>query len=272
MSDVETSAELVSTKFALTAPQTAMWLPQMMYPGKPAANTGMMVTIEGALDPRVFEEAIRRLVAETDGLRLSLRMEGDIVYQEVRDHADYAIARIDVSSAPDPDAAARQWIDEQYWLPVEWTGFPLFRFALIKLSATRHIWFQVYNHLILDATTRYLLLERAAQIYAAFRDGVPVASSDASSFLARAEWEQSYLRSDAYLNDRQYWVERLSTPPDPLVEGDRRRTECERRHVRCRFYRRSAGPNSNALRRSQNCSALRCQDCSLPWSILPSAG
>ncbi len=228
MSDVETSAELVSTKFALTAPQTAMWLPQIMFPGKPAANTGATIAIEGALDPRLFGEAIRRLVAETDALRLSLGMEGENVYQEVRDHVPYAIERIDVSSARDPDAAAWQWSEDQYWTTIDWTSCPLVRFALIELSADRHIWFQVFNHLIGDATSRFLLIERTAQIYGALRDGVPVAPSRAASYLARVEWEQSYLGSDAYLDDRRYWMERFVTPPDPLVEGDRRRTESAR--------------------------------------------
>src|SRR5712691_3047425 len=145
-SDAGISAELVSTKFALTAPQTAMWLPQVMFSGKPVANHGVTVTICGALDLRLFDEAIRRLVEETDALRLSLSMEGDIVCQEVHDRVDYIIEHIDFSSARDPDAAARQWIEAQYWRPIDWTGFPLFRFALIALSADRQIWFQLYNH------------------------------------------------------------------------------------------------------------------------------
>src|SRR5207253_76224 len=103
-------AELVSTKSVLTTPQTALWLPQIMFPGKPVANTGWAVTIEGALDPRLFAEAIRRLVAETDALRLSLSIDGDTVYQQVRDYTDYAIQHVDVSSVADPDEAARHWI------------------------------------------------------------------------------------------------------------------------------------------------------------------
>ena len=219
-------AELVSTKSVLTTPQTALWLPQIMFPGKPVANTGWAVTIEGALDPRLFAEAIRRLVAETDALRLSLSIDGDTVYQQVRDYTDYAIQHVDVSSVADPDEAARQWIEKQYWLAVDWTGFPLFRFALIKLSVDRHIWFQVHNHVIIDAIGKFLVVERVAQVYRALRDGVPVTPNDAISYLARVEWEQSYLRSDAYLDDQRYWIARLSPPPDPLVEGDRRRTEC----------------------------------------------
>src|SRR5438309_11332966 len=90
-SDVIASTKLVSTKFALTAPQTAMWLPQIMFPGQPVANTGATIAIDGPLDPRLFDEAVRRLVAETDALRLTLGMEGENVYQEVSDHVPYAV-------------------------------------------------------------------------------------------------------------------------------------------------------------------------------------
>ncbi len=93
-SDVITSTKLVSTKFALTAPQTAMWLPQVVFPGKPVANNGAIVTIEGALDPWVFDEAIRRLVEETDALRLSFWMEGETVHQQVREQARCTIEHV----------------------------------------------------------------------------------------------------------------------------------------------------------------------------------
>src|ERR1700704_1545629 len=179
-SDVGTSAELVRTKSALTAAQTSMWLPQIMFPGRPVANIGNTVLIEGALDLQLFREAIRHLVAETDALRLSFATEGEAVYQEVRDRVDYTVERIDVSSARDPDAAAQQWIEGQHWTGIDWTGCPLFQFALIELSADRHIWFIGCNHLIIDTIPR--LIERTAQIYSGLRDGVPLAPSGASSF------------------------------------------------------------------------------------------
>jgi hypothetical protein len=62
---LEIATDLVSRKLALTAPQTAMWLPQIMFPGQPVANTGATVEIEGAFDPRLFAEAVRRLVASS---------------------------------------------------------------------------------------------------------------------------------------------------------------------------------------------------------------
>src|SRR5438445_13823940 len=119
-------AEGAVRTFVLTAPQMAMWVPQALFPGRPVANCGVTVAIAGALDLRLFSEAIRILVEETDALRLRVRREGDAVLQEVGDCAGYAIESVDFAGSADPDSAAAKWIDEYYWRPVEWTDFPLF--------------------------------------------------------------------------------------------------------------------------------------------------
>src|SRR5882757_2765088 len=106
-----------SQKFRLTAMQTPILLDQIFFPDKPIAHTGESVAIEGAIDLKLFAEAIQRVVKEADALRVCLSMEGGTVYQEIRDLPDYAVEQLDFSSASDPDAAARTWIEERFWTP-----------------------------------------------------------------------------------------------------------------------------------------------------------
>src|SRR2546423_15330850 len=89
-------------KLPLTAKQAPIFLDELFFPDKPIAHNGDLVTIEGVIDPHIFADAIRRVVNETDTLRIRLSMEGDAIYQEVKDLPDHAIEQLDVSLPANP--------------------------------------------------------------------------------------------------------------------------------------------------------------------------
>ena len=51
----------------LTVAQTAIWLDQQLFPGRPIYNTGQALTIRGMLRADLFETALRETVAESPG-------------------------------------------------------------------------------------------------------------------------------------------------------------------------------------------------------------
>jgi len=225
------------------------WLEELFFPAKPNANTGIVVTLNVALDPQLFSEAIRRVVCETETLRLRFRMERTDIRQEVLDLPGYEIEQFDFSAEPDGTAAARQWIEEQFRVPLDWNAFPLFQFFLIKVRPDRYLWVQKFNHLLIDATGRLLLVRRAAEIYNAIRAGIAPISSDGLSIGEVVEADQNYRRSTRYQVDQEYWKGRFSTLPEVLLQGDRRDTERARsgrskriRHIisKCEFDRLEA--------------------------------
>ena len=61
----------------LSAAQSAVWIAQMLDPESPAFNIAEYVDIRGPLDPRLFTQALRRVVNETDALRLRIATRGE---------------------------------------------------------------------------------------------------------------------------------------------------------------------------------------------------
>ena len=222
--------------FELNSSQAAIWVDQTFLPDKPIYNTGQAVTICGPLDTARFIRAVKAVVRENDALRLCLMRHTSGVAQHVRDLAELAMGEIDFSHACDPTKAAQQWIDEAFWTVLPWSEFPLFRFALLRLGPEHYIWLQKYNHLIIDALARAQVSRRTAEIYKLLGSGSELPAPAASFAEARAE-EDAYLASDEHPSDRAYWLGRFHTLPEPLVEGDRRRTERAKsgRPVRLRF-------------------------------------
>src|SRR5262245_43971243 len=99
---------------SLTAAQTAMWLDQAFYPGRPIYNTGQTIRIKTPLRLDCFEAALRQTVAEHDGLRLRFLQHGARVVQHVEAEAEMHLAWHDFSVEPNPEAASAAWVSQQF--------------------------------------------------------------------------------------------------------------------------------------------------------------
>lgn len=56
--------------YPLSAAQIEIWLAQQINPGSPVYNIGQLTKIHGAVDPAIFELALRQVVAEAESPRL----------------------------------------------------------------------------------------------------------------------------------------------------------------------------------------------------------
>ncbi|HXZ00019.1 MAG TPA: condensation domain-containing protein [Stellaceae bacterium] len=203
-------------RFTLTAPQLSIWLDQALHPHKPIYNTGQTLGINTSLNLDHFMSALRRVVTENDALRLRFH-KGTEILQETVDAAEIDADFRDFSAAADAETAASGWIDRLFWEPFEPTDFPLFRFAVAKLSDERFVWMQKYHHLVIDATGRQIVASRVAAIYDALRQDREIPPSENASYRVARSLEDEYLSSEQYALDRKYWAKRLSGLPGPLV-------------------------------------------------------
>ena len=213
-----------SERLALTTMQAPLWIEQLYLPDKPIANTGILVTFTGPLDASTFVEAVRRVVSETDTLRIRLNMEGDSVYQEIIEFPDYLVPQIDFSSSADPVAAADEWIEKHLWQTIVWDSFPLFQFALIKLSADRHLWLLKFNHLLIDGTGRLALVKRTSEIYEALQNGRQPTAPGGATLAQILDAGQNYLVSDSRAKDLAYFRQKFEHAPDSFISADFRQS------------------------------------------------
>lgn len=214
-----------SARLALTTTQIPLWLEQLYLPGKPIANTGLSVTLRGHLEVSTFVEAIRRVVNESDTLRIRLGMEGDSVYQEIIDLSDYLIDQVDLSQSPDPIATTDGWIERHLRETIAWDAFPLFRFTLIKLGPCHHVWLQKCNHLVIDGMGRQLLVRRTSEIYEALREKREPNASGSSTAAQIVAVNERYLSSDAREQDLGFFRKKFEDLPPSLVQNDLRHSE-----------------------------------------------
>ncbi|MEU0677657.1 amino acid adenylation domain-containing protein [Streptomyces sp. NPDC006172] len=235
-------APLHEGRLPLLAGQSGIWFDLQL--GTPAQhhNVGLCTDIRGPLDIPDFREAVRRTVAETEALRVRF-VDGDgdgggaaecgpgQVVEDPEETWDLPV--VDVAG----EDAARAWMRDELATPVDVPGGRLFTFALIRVAADRHFYYQRAHHIVLDGHSAALLLRRTADVYTALREGRDPAEGALPPLAELHAAEAGYRSSKRFAADRAHWAERLAGCPEPAVlsragtragHGDQRRGDLMR--------------------------------------------
>ncbi|MEV7022837.1 amino acid adenylation domain-containing protein, partial [Kitasatospora sp. NPDC093558] len=202
----------------LTAAQREIWLAEQRSRTVIGGyRIGEYLEIHGPVDAERFEAAVRRVVGEVDALHVGFVEDGDGPRQVVREARDRdgAPAFVDLSAEPAPLAAARAWMEEDRIRPLDLGRDPLFSLALIRLSPTRHLWYQSYHHLVMDGYGYALVRQRVAQTYTALAEGGEVPPCAFGSLDDLVAADAAYRASVQFATDRAYWMERFADRPEP---------------------------------------------------------
>ena len=202
----------------LSAAQLGIWFAQQINPSS-SYNIGGYIEIHGSIDPLLFERALRQVVTETEALRVQIseRVEGPC--QVIGGLPEWAMPLIDVTAEADPRAVAESWMKADMARPIEPTRGPLFGYALFKAAADRFYWYHRYHHIIMDGFSRWLVARRVADIYTQLSIGRGTYDSSFGSLAALIEEDASYRASEQFARDRQYWLDYLADPPEPVSLG-----------------------------------------------------
>ncbi|MET8947114.1 amino acid adenylation domain-containing protein, partial [Streptomyces sp. NPDC004542] len=203
------------------AGQLGIWQAQQLAPESPVYNIAEYLEIFGELNVELFVESLRRTVGEADGLRLSFHLDDGVPKQCVTDARDYPIHFLDVSSEPDPRAAAESWMRDDFHTASILTDGYLFAFAVFKLAEDRFFWYVRYHHLIADGGAARILANRVADIYAALLTGAESDAGALDSLSVLLESDAAYRDSAEFGHDREYWLGVLADLSEQSGSGGR---------------------------------------------------
>jgi len=154
--DLVTSPLDVATRCELTSSQREVWFEQMLHPGLPLYHIGGYLRIHGAVDVALFEQAVNRVVATNDALRIVLLENGLPPRQEILDGVGVKVPFIDFSGQPDSTARLHAWMRQAFLAPFRFQGKLLFEFALAAAGQDDFYWLMKYHHIIVDGWTTAL--------------------------------------------------------------------------------------------------------------------
>ncbi|AJE43577.1 non-ribosomal peptide synthetase [Streptomyces nodosus] len=208
-------------RLPLTPAQSGIWFAQRIDSANTVYNIAEYLDIQGPVDPDRFETALRRVVDETDALRVRFVEDGEIPGQWIRPTVGFPFPVLDMSGETDPVAGARAWMDDDRARPVDLFGDRLFAFALFKVAADRWLWYFRVHHIVLDGAGVAMFVPRVAEVYSALTADEPVPASPFASLRSLVDADRSYVDSADHAEDRAFWTEHLAgaQPPVSLSGG-----------------------------------------------------
>ena len=217
--------ELGHGAFPLTRRQLAIWLSQETGRSGTEWQLGMFARIDGAIDPKIFEQSIRQALQEAEPSRSAFFVEDGQVVQRAIDYSDVELTLHDLTHSDRAVADAREISDAMQRTLMPFTG-RLMKFALFQTKADEFYWFACCHHIVIDGTSMALVGRRIATIYTAIVSGRPIPPATFRSLRDYVNDELEYEASAEFLEDQAYWRDHLpaedeSDHPQPRSANDR---------------------------------------------------
>ena len=148
----------------LTKSQMLIWMGQQLSPNSPMYNMATAFDLATAVDVSKFQSAFEQLVQQCDAIRTVFTEVDGIPRQKIIDDFKYEFELLDFSNQSEPDVYYNSWKQTRSQQTFDITKC-LFDVVLIKMDASRYIWYFNQHHLITDAWAVTLQYKAMASLY-----------------------------------------------------------------------------------------------------------
>ncbi|WP_233588881.1 non-ribosomal peptide synthetase [Falsigemmobacter faecalis] len=204
-----------AASFALTEAQEGLWYFQALDVENPILNTGQYLELSGRPDLSALREAMARMIAETEALRLRFRRGPRGPEQWLSDNAP-VLAEADLTQSADPAAEAMALMQADTARALDLRRDQIAAFTLYRLSAERFFLYQRIHHLGIDGYGFVLLTNRIAEHYNHLTAGGPAPLPFRPIETASAE-DQAYRNGPKRSEDAAWWKAAMAGLPE--VQG-----------------------------------------------------
>ncbi|MEO5563015.1 MAG: amino acid adenylation domain-containing protein [Chitinophagaceae bacterium] len=164
-------------------------------------------SFKGSFDIEVLQKAFNTVLHRHDSLRTKFRLENDKLFQVIHPFADYNDLFLHI-------ADDEIYQDEQVDFDLE-NDF-LLRFT-VRETGNTFILTLVISHIITDSFSMRVFWEEMSRYYNSLLEGKDITSSSACrQYVQFVEEQQAFLETPAYLVQKIYWLDKLSTEVTPL--------------------------------------------------------
>ncbi|MGW4477365.1 amino acid adenylation domain-containing protein [Rhodococcus triatomae] len=200
--------------YPVTAAQSEVWVAQQLAPDSPAYNIALTVEIGGPLHVGRAVESVYRTIRRAEPLHVRFALGPDrVLRQQPLDPEAWTLHVVDLRGRPDPEAAAREWIDaDMRTVSALDNDEALFTQAVLRLGAERTWWYQRFHHSIVDGYGIIRLVEEV--IDRQKQPDLDLAAKDWSLRTA-IDADLDYRASARFEADRDHWLSAMADAPEP---------------------------------------------------------
>jgi amino acid adenylation domain-containing protein len=210
----------------LSFAQERLWFMDRFVPDSTAYTVPQAVRLRGPLDTGRLAEALARVVARHESLRMSFPADEDGRPQVVvTTDGDVRLLLREIPAGTadgEREALLARWIDEEVSRPFDLAGGPVLRAVLLRAAADEHVLVLVHHHIVSDGWSSELFLRELLDAYAT-GPGAPPATEPAVRYGDFAAWQRDRYRGEVRRTDLDHWKARLAGVPPLDLPLDRPR-------------------------------------------------
>lgn len=173
----------------------------------------------GPLDVQVLQDSLTCLSHRHEILRTTFETVDGVPLQVVHPPAEVALPVVDVSTAADPQGAARALVMQETQRAFDLASGPLLRFTLIRFGEREHWLLRVNHHIISDGPSWEIYLKELKTVFEQLSLGQEPSLPEAPvQYADYAAWQRDYFQkgSPAWESIIEQWVKELSGVPPEL--------------------------------------------------------
>jgi len=205
------------TALPLSIGQERIYQLASLSPDAPLYNISAAYRIYGPLDVDALRLAVREIEQEQPVLRTVFRGSGQAVpLSFCLPHASpttFAYAEIGAASREAVDGLVDAAAAEQFDL----SSGPLWRLKLFRIMPEEHVLVLTMHHIITDAWSFGLFLNRLGRLYPARRGDDAAEPRPPQTYAEFSQRQREYLATEACERQRDHWRDRFAQKPPALV-------------------------------------------------------
>jgi amino acid adenylation domain-containing protein len=192
--------------------QERLWLLDRMHGTGAAYNLLAMVRVPGAVDVPALERAMGELVRRHESLRTLFAEQDGAPVQVILPFTGFTLPVEEIPGGTEADVRRQAAAETER--PFDLAAGPLLRARLLRLAPEDHVLLLVMHHIISDGWSMGVISVEVAQLYEAFRQGLPSPLPEpAFQYADYAVQQRERLRGDVLQKQLAYWRERLADAP-----------------------------------------------------------
>lgn len=200
----------------LSVIQRDIWLDHESFPDSGHLNVGGYGEIHGSVNLGHMAEAIRRIAAEAEALRL---IPTSIENQTLLAEPVVELLEKDFNDTPDPAQAAREFSKTFFRQPLPLDGRrPPWRVALLQVGKGKVGMLTQFHHIVMDGWGCWLFYVRWGEHYTALCEGRDPHPNPGRAYSEAIQESLRFQESSAFLSHQEYWKQKFADIPEPLFE------------------------------------------------------
>lgn len=202
-----------TNEIPLTPFQSDIWVTsQLGDEASRAFNESIVLELQGMLEVKAMNKAIREVVNRHEALRTTFSPDGN--HQRVHPLVKMDTVFFDFSQCTigERQTKVEQWLTETAEQTFDLVQGPLLRVYIAKLEEKRHLLVLILHHIITDGVSNGVLLQEISVIYAAECEGTAYQLPQPVQFREYIEWYLRQQDTPKYTAAARYWSEQFARP------------------------------------------------------------